>query len=197
MQMPFEWLVQLTPPLKKRAFSISSSPLAHPNQIHLTVISIVSWCSPGNRRLMVFALHGWQGSVQIKVCVASFSLETFLCCVFLMFIQPHEQHNPNSRCALHAENLIPCWIRKGSLPRPLPSTPLLLIGPGTGCAPFRAFVEERAAQAAAEPTASVLFFFGCRNEDGDYLYKDFWSDYSQEHKVLSSEKGGGFFVAFS
>lgn len=48
MHMPFEWLVQLTPPLKKRAFSISSSPLAHPNQIHLTV-SIVSWLTPFKR----------------------------------------------------------------------------------------------------------------------------------------------------
>jgi sulfite reductase alpha subunit-like flavoprotein len=72
----------------------------------------------------------------------------------------------------------------------------VLIGPGTGCAPFRAFVEERAVQAAAEPTAPVMFF-GCRNEDGDFLYKDFWSDHSQDHKVLSSEKGGGLFVAFS
>lgn len=50
--MPFEWLVQLTPPLKKRAFSISSSPLVHPNQIHLTV-SVVSWLTPFKR-----ARHG-------------------------------------------------------------------------------------------------------------------------------------------
>nr|CAB3478212.1 unnamed protein product [Digitaria exilis] len=48
VQMPFEWLVQLTPPLKKRAFSISSSPLAHPNQIHLTA-SVVSWLTPFKR----------------------------------------------------------------------------------------------------------------------------------------------------
>ncbi|KAK4860294.1 hypothetical protein QYF36_020769 [Acer negundo] len=33
VQMPFEWLVQLAPPLKSRAFSISSSLLAHPNEI--------------------------------------------------------------------------------------------------------------------------------------------------------------------
>jgi len=49
VQMPFKWLVQLTPPLMKRAFSISSSPLAHPNQIHLTV-SIVSWLTPLKRK---------------------------------------------------------------------------------------------------------------------------------------------------
>ncbi|KAG7531568.1 Ferredoxin-NADP reductase (FNR) nucleotide-binding domain [Arabidopsis suecica] len=48
VQIPFEWLVQLVPPLKPRAFSISSSPLAHPAQVHLTV-SIVSWITPYKR----------------------------------------------------------------------------------------------------------------------------------------------------
>lgn len=49
VQLPFEWLVQLVPPLKTRAFSISSSPLAHPNQVHITV-SIVSWTTPYKRK---------------------------------------------------------------------------------------------------------------------------------------------------
>ncbi|CAO2171358.1 unnamed protein product [Urochloa humidicola] len=160
VQMPFEWLVQLTPPLKKRAFSISSSPLAHPNQVHLTV-SIVSWLTPFKRKR-----HG-------------------LCSTWLAGFNPSK------------DNLIPCWICQGSLPPPHPSVPLVLIGPGTGCAPFRAFVEERAAQIAAEPTAPVLFFFGCRNQDIDFLYKDFWLTHAQDEGLLSSKKGGGLFVAFS
>lgn len=48
VQMPLEWLVQLVPPLKMRAFSISSSPSAHPNQVHLTV-NVVSWTTPFKR----------------------------------------------------------------------------------------------------------------------------------------------------
>ncbi|XP_044413989.1 NADPH-dependent diflavin oxidoreductase 1 [Triticum aestivum] len=163
VQMPFEWLVQLTPPLKKRAFSISSSPLVYPNQIHLTV-SGVSWLTPWKR-----TQHG-------------------LCSTWLTGLSPDED-----------DHLIPCWMRRGSLPRPRPSVPLLLIGPGTGCAPFRAFVEERAAQSAADPTtAPVMFFFGCRNEDIDFLYKDFWLKHAQgQGGVLSHEKCGGFFAAFS
>ncbi|KAG0539286.1 hypothetical protein BDA96_03G310000 [Sorghum bicolor] len=160
VQMPFEWLVQLTPPLKKRAFSISSSPLAHPNQIHLTV-SIVAWVTPFKRT------------------------RRGLCSTWLAGLNPNK------------DNLIPCWIHQGSLPPPRPLVPLVLIGPGTGCAPFRAFVEERAAQAAAEPTAAVMFFFGCRNQDNDFLYKDFWLTHAQDEGVLSSKKGGGLFVAFS
>lgn len=49
VDMPFEWLVQLAPSLKTRAFSISSSPLVHPNQVHLTV-SIVLWTTPFKRK---------------------------------------------------------------------------------------------------------------------------------------------------
>jgi len=49
VQMPLEWLIQLVPMLKTRAFSISSSQSAHPNQVHLTV-SVVSWTTPYKRK---------------------------------------------------------------------------------------------------------------------------------------------------
>lgn len=89
------------------------------------------------------------------------------------------------------------WFQKGSLPPPPPSLPLILVGPGTGCAPFRGFVEERAIQTATDTTAPVMFFFGCRNKENDFLYKDFWLYHSQNGGVLSEVKGGGFYVAFS
>ncbi|KAK1320470.1 NADPH-dependent diflavin oxidoreductase ATR3 [Acorus calamus] len=161
VQMPFEWLVQLVPPLRTRAFSISSSPLAHPNQVHLTV-SIVSWKTPLKR----------------KRCG--------LCSTWLASLDPHDSK-------VH----IPAWIHRGALPPPPPSLPLILVGPGTGCAPFRAYVEERAVQSVSENTAPILFFFGCRNEGIDFLYRDFWLSHAQNRGVLSEEKDGGFFVAFS
>lgn len=92
---------------------------------------------------------------------------------------------------------IPAWFQKGSLPPPPPSLPLILIGPGTGCAPFRGFVEERAIQSRSTWTAPIILFFGCRNEENDFLYRDFWLDHSQNDGVLSDAKGGGLFAAFS
>ncbi|CAH9072609.1 unnamed protein product [Cuscuta europaea] len=161
VQMPFEWLVQLVPPLKKRAFSISSSPLAHPNQVHLTV-SVVGWTTPYGRKV--------KG----------------LCSSWLAGLDPQG-------------DLIPAWFHKGSLPPPPPALPLILVGPGTGCAPFRGFIEERSLQSISSDNnaAPVIFFFGCRNEENDFLYRDFWESHSQKGKVLSEEKGGGFFAAFS
>lgn len=45
---------------------------------------------------------------------------------------------------------VPVWVQKGALRLPpSPATPLLLIGPGTGVAPFRSFLQERQAMAAA------------------------------------------------
>ncbi|XP_039683611.1 NADPH-dependent diflavin oxidoreductase 1 isoform X1 [Medicago truncatula] len=92
---------------------------------------------------------------------------------------------------------LPVWFQKGSLPTPSPSLPLILVGPGTGCAPFRGFIEERALQSKTISIAPIIFFFGCWNEDGDFLYKDFWLNHSQNNGVLSESTGGGFYVAFS
>lgn len=53
------------------------------------------------------------------------------------------------------------------------STPMVLIAAGSGLAPFRGFLQERAARAAAgEAAGPCLLFFGCRHPDVDALYRD-------------------------
>lgn len=95
------------------------------------------------------------------------------------------------------EVLVPIWRREGALKVPDPSIPSILVGPGTGCAPFRAFIEERAAISASQIVAPLLFFFGCRNKANDFFYKEFWLAQTGDSGVLSYDFGGGFFVAFS
>ncbi|MGV0748518.1 diflavin oxidoreductase [Mycolicibacter heraklionensis] len=57
---------------------------------------------------------------------------------------------------------------------PGPDVPVIMIGPGTGVAPFRAFLQER--RAAGAKGRSWLFF-GNRRRASDFLYRDEFEDY--------------------
>ena len=53
-----------------------------------------------------------------------------------------------------------------------PSKDVIMVGPGTGIAPFRAFVQDRAAAGA---TGRNWLFFGEQQRSHDFLYEDEWS----------------------
>lgn len=78
---------------------------------------------------------------------------------------------PNN--ALENHKVYAC-LRRSTFKLPtLGSTPLIMIGAGTGMAPFRGFILERARlKAIGKPVGRMLLFFGCRRPDEDYLYKD-------------------------
>jgi len=60
------------------------------------------------------------------------------------------------------------------------SAPMIMIGPGTGVAPMRALVQERAwLQRQGHRLGQGVLFFGCRLKDEDFIYADEWAAHEQ------------------
>src|SRR5271166_1210796 len=77
------------------------------------------------------------------------------------------------------------------------STDVIMVGPGTGIAPFRAFVEDRAASGA---TGRNWLFFGDQRRATDYLYEDDWNRWLGEgvltrlNTAFSRDQAGKVYV---
>lgn len=123
--------------LPPRLYSIASSPLAHPGEVHL-LVAAVRYESHGRRRKGV-------------------------CSTYLAdLVKPGDKvrvfTQPNKNFRLPAD----------------PDTPVIMVGPGTGVAPFRAFVEHRAATRAKGRSWLIM-------GDQHYLYDFSYQLEWQEH----------------
>ncbi|KAJ8918818.1 hypothetical protein NQ315_011104 [Exocentrus adspersus] len=67
--------------------------------------------------------------------------------------------------------------------------PVIMVGPGTGVAPFRNYIFERYKENNSNPT-NLILFYGCRYESKDFLCRD-------EFKKLHDEKKIELICAFS
>ncbi|HEX7654775.1 MAG TPA: sulfite reductase subunit alpha [Verrucomicrobiae bacterium] len=131
-KLPHAALLPLLRRLAARLYSISSSPKAHPGEVHLTV-GAVRYTSLGRER-------GGVASTFLADRVGVGGLVK-------VFVQPSHGFRPPT----HGD------------------TPMIMVGPGTGIAPFRAFLEERAATGAK---GRNWLFFGDQKRSADFLYEE-------------------------
>eukprot|EP00890_Picochlorum_soloecismus_P000252 jgi/Picsp_1/1227/NSC_04708-R1_nadph-cytochrome p450 reductase len=88
---------------------------------------------------------------------------------------------------------IPVFLRGSSfkLPENLKS-PVIMVGPGTGLAPFRGFIQDRQADASqGKELGPGILYFGCRNRNQDYIYQKELEDASKDGSLTRLD------VAFS
>jgi sulfite reductase (NADPH) flavoprotein alpha-component len=120
-------------PIRPRLYSISSSPAAHAEEVHLTV-GVVRYLNPLGR--------------QCKGVASTYLAER---------LRPGQK----AKVFVHPSH--------GFAPPADPDAPMIMVGPGTGIAPFRAFLEDRAARGHR---GRNWLFFGDQRRDHDFLYRE-------------------------
>ncbi|KAK5558963.1 hypothetical protein LTR46_003152 [Exophiala xenobiotica] len=70
------------------------------------------------------------------------------------------------------------WIRQSTFKLPMrASVPIIMVGAGTGVAPFRAFVRERMRRKeVGQEVGKMLLFLGFRHSEVDFIYREEWEE---------------------
>ncbi|KAL2208727.1 cytochrome P450 oxidoreductase [Sarocladium strictum] len=167
-QIPFSAFIEGITKLQPRYYSISSSSLVQPKKISITAVvenqQIPGRDAPfrGVATNYLFALKQKQNGDP--------SPEPFG--------QSYEIHGPRNKYdGIH----VPVHVRHSNFKLPSdPSRPIIMVGPGTGVAPFRGFIQERAKLAKEGANVGrTLLFFGCRKRSEDFLYEKEWEEYKE------------------
>ncbi|KAF3005880.1 hypothetical protein E8E13_009258 [Curvularia kusanoi] len=154
--LPLAFVLENLLPLQPRYYSISSSSVITPRRIAVTALVVNK---PVN------------GNSAIQGLTSNYLLSASDVASNATIPTPTYQRMSEGQ-GLHGSKVL-AHVRKSKFKLPITSsTPLVLISAGTGFAPFRAFLQERAKlHAIGKPVGKILLFFGCRNED-DFIYQE-------------------------
>jgi NADPH-ferrihemoprotein reductase len=162
-KVPFSFLFEGMLKIQPRYYSISSSSFVQKDKISITAI-VESLQKPGAPHVLKGVTTNYLLALKQK---------------------QHGDPNPDPHGLNYAITgprnkydgiHVPVHVRHSNFKLPSdPSKPIIMVGPGTGVAPFRGFVQERAAQAkAGQNVGKTILFFGCRKQSEDFMYANEW-----------------------
>lgn len=160
--IPFTLLIESLPHLQARYYSISSSPARVTDRLSLTVVVDEKRDEHGKRYFAgvstnyLRAVHNTLHKEKQDIC---YSVNG-----------PRGRFNQGHKLLMH--------VRKSTfrLPRNQ-KAPIIMIGPGTGIAPFRAFIQDKiCAVERGEEIGDVFLFYGCRRAKHDFVYSEDWQE---------------------
>ncbi|KAM8980401.1 nitric oxide synthase 3 isoform 1-T1 [Sarcophilus harrisii] len=178
--LPAPLLLTQLPLLQPRYYSVSSAPSAHPGEIHLTV-AVLAYRTQGEPP--TGGGGGVLGHTRRDWEEAPGASGPALLPLYQYRLLPPDGLGPlhYGVCSswlsqLKAGDVVPCFIRGAPsfrLPSD-PSVPCILVGPGTGIAPFRGFWQERLHDLEHKGLrpAPMTLVFGCRCSQLDHLYRE-------------------------
>lgn len=161
--IPFSLMIEGLNRIQPRYYSISSSSLVQPNLVSITCV-VESIRVPGSSHVLKGVASNYLLALKQKQH-ADPGPDPYA--LTYTITGPRNKYD-----GIH----VPVHIRGSNFRLPSdPSKPIIMIGPGTGVAPFRGFVQERAALAEkGEKIGRILLFFGCQRASEDFLYEDEW-----------------------
>ena len=166
LDIPFSFLLEILPKLKPRRYSISSSALASRNSISITAV-----VDADLREQSLTNPYRFQG------VSTSYLLALHSQAVKKTVTPTHQLHLPRFTAPSTGIRplIVPIHVSRSKFRMPRHhTTPMIMIGPGTGVAPFRAFVQERAyVSKLGREVGEMHLLYGCRDE-GEVLYKEEW-----------------------
>ncbi|WVQ84078.1 hypothetical protein IAT38_006223 [Cryptococcus sp. DSM 104549] len=198
--IPFDRIVSSIPRLQPRYYSISSSSKLHPSAIHVTavVLKYQPAVSPQHRHEPRW-VFGLSTNFILNVSMAHSGANTpvegtvgkEVDQVTMRKVPTYRLAGPRGHYVKENVYKVPIHVRRSTFRLPTsPKVPIIMIGPGTGVAPFRGFVQERVALArkaiekngpdALKDWAPMYLFYGCRRADEDFLYREEWPEYEKE-----------------
>ena len=184
--IPLSFLVERFKPLQPRPYSISSSAVCTPKVASLTVV--VDKHSASNGTESTYSSDTCKGLATGYLCAVNRSSNGE------SSTSSFPQYALNYSDDLQRGYQIFSHVQPTSFKLPIKSSaPVIMVGAGTGVAPFRAFVQERLQRGVRETIGRTLLFMGFRHKEVDYIYQDEW----ENARTTLGENVFSYWTAFS